>query len=102
MAPSRWTPLLCRAIDGRADANRVARAQAWRYRSPSQAHVVAPFAGGSFGANLRAQYQLVLAMMAALALERPAQLVLTRDQMLTQTYRPEAINRIGCAGSDQW
>jgi xanthine dehydrogenase YagR molybdenum-binding subunit len=51
--------------------------------------VLSPFVGGAFGSALRPQYQLFLAVMAALDLERSVRVVLTRDQMFTLGYRPE-------------
>jgi xanthine dehydrogenase YagR molybdenum-binding subunit len=56
--------------------------------------VVSPFVGGGFGAGLRPQYQLFLAMLAALELKRSVRVVMTRDQMFTFTHRPETIQRI--------
>jgi len=43
--------------------------------------VVSPYVGGAFGSGLRPQYQVVLAMLGALALQRSVRLVLTRQQM---------------------
>ncbi|RYF40346.1 MAG: xanthine dehydrogenase family protein molybdopterin-binding subunit, partial [Comamonadaceae bacterium] len=40
-----------------------------------------PFVGGAFGSGLRPQYNLILAVMAALQLERSVRVVLTRQQM---------------------
>ena len=40
--------------------------------------VVSPFVGGAFGSGLRPQYQVLLAVLAARALERSVRLVLTR------------------------
>jgi len=48
---------------------------------PENIRVMSPFMGGGFGAGLRPQYQVVLAVLGALALERPVRLVLTRQQM---------------------
>jgi xanthine dehydrogenase YagR molybdenum-binding subunit len=48
-----------------------------------------PFVGGAFGSGLRPQYQLLLAMMAAIKLERSVRVVLTRQQMFTFGHRPE-------------
>jgi xanthine dehydrogenase YagR molybdenum-binding subunit len=63
--------------------------------------VVSPFVGGAFGSGLRPHYQLFLAVMAALALERSVRVVLTRDQMFTFSHRPETINRVSLgAGPD--
>lgn len=56
--------------------------------------VISPFVGGAFGSGLRPQYQLYLAVMGALSLERPVRVSLTRDQMFTLPYRPATIQRI--------
>ena len=62
--------------------------------SKSDVRVVSPFIGGAFGCGLRPQYQLFLAVMAALDLKRSVRVVLTRDQMFTFTYRPETIQTV--------
>jgi xanthine dehydrogenase YagR molybdenum-binding subunit len=63
--------------------------------------VISPFVGGGFGSGLRPQYQLFLAVMASLDLERSVRVALTRDQMFTFTHRPPAINTVGLgAGPD--
>ncbi|WP_262269341.1 xanthine dehydrogenase family protein molybdopterin-binding subunit [Microvirga yunnanensis] len=62
--------------------------------SSGQVHVVSPFIGGAFGSGLRPQYQLFLAVMAALELKRSVRVVLTRDQMFTFGYRPLTIQTI--------
>ncbi|MEO8250686.1 MAG: molybdopterin cofactor-binding domain-containing protein, partial [Burkholderiales bacterium] len=56
--------------------------------------VVNSFVGGAFGSGLRPQYQVFLAVLASLALERSVRVVLTRDQMFTLSYRPETIQTI--------
>ncbi|MCJ2114073.1 xanthine dehydrogenase family protein molybdopterin-binding subunit [Methylobacterium sp. WL30] len=56
--------------------------------------VLNPYLGGGFGSGLRPQYQLFLAMLAARDLERSVRVVLTRDQMWSITYRPEALQTI--------
>ena len=56
--------------------------------------VVAEYVGGGFGSGLRPQYQLFLAVMAALGLKRSVRVVLTRQQMFTFTYRPAAIQTV--------
>jgi xanthine dehydrogenase YagR molybdenum-binding subunit len=56
--------------------------------------VISPFVGGAFGAGLRPQYQAVLAVLGALALERSVRLVLTRQQMYGLGYRPATIERL--------
>ncbi len=55
---------------------------------------VTPYVGGGFGSGLRPQYQLFLAVMAALQLERSVRVVLTRDQMFTHVYRPNTFQSI--------
>ena len=56
--------------------------------------VVSPYVGGAFGSGLRPQYQVVLAVLAARALERSVRLVLTRQQMYALGYRPGTIERV--------
>lgn len=55
------------------------------------------FVGGAFGSGLRPQYQLFLAVMAALKLERSVRVVLTRQQMFTFGHRPETWQRVRLA-----
>lgn len=56
--------------------------------------VVSPFVGGAFGSGLRPQYQVVLTVLAARALQRSVRLVLTRQQMYALCYRPGTIQRV--------
>ena len=56
--------------------------------------VMSPFMGGGFGSGLRPQYQAVLAVLAARALERSVRLVLTRHQMYGLGYRPGTIEHL--------
>jgi xanthine dehydrogenase YagR molybdenum-binding subunit len=56
--------------------------------------VISPYVGGAFGSGLRPQYEVVLAVLAARALQRSVRLVLTRQQMYTLGYRPESIERV--------
>ncbi len=56
--------------------------------------VMSPFVGGAFGAGLRPQYQVVLAVLGALSLKRSVRLVLTRQQMYALGYRPATIERL--------
>ncbi|HTF79466.1 MAG TPA: molybdopterin cofactor-binding domain-containing protein, partial [Bradyrhizobium sp.] len=56
--------------------------------------VISPFVGGAFGSGLRPQYQVVLAVLGALALQRSVRLVLTRQQMYGLGYRPATIERL--------
>jgi xanthine dehydrogenase YagR molybdenum-binding subunit len=62
---------------------------------PDKLRVVSPYVGGAFGSGLRPQYQAVLAVLGARALQRSVRLVLTRQQMYTLGYRPESIERVG-------
>src|SRR5690606_212938 len=61
--------------------------------------VLSPFVGGAFGSGLRPQYQLPLAVMAALKLMRSVRVVLTRQQMFTFGYRPRTLQRLSLAAS---
>jgi xanthine dehydrogenase YagR molybdenum-binding subunit len=56
--------------------------------------VMSPFVGGAFGSGLRPQYQVLLAALAARALQRSVRLVLTRQQMYGLGYRPAMIQQI--------
>jgi len=56
--------------------------------------VFAAYVGGAFGSGLRPQYQLVLAVMAALSLKRSVRVTLTRQQMFTFGYRPRTLQRL--------
>src|SRR6202023_3474885 len=56
--------------------------------------VISPFVGGAFGSGLRPQYQVVLAALAARALQRSVRLVLTRQQMYGLSNRPATIERL--------
>jgi xanthine dehydrogenase YagR molybdenum-binding subunit len=62
--------------------------------SADDVRVISPYVGGGFGSGLRPHYQLFLAVMAALDLERPVRVELTRRQMFTFTHRPETINDV--------
>jgi xanthine dehydrogenase YagR molybdenum-binding subunit len=59
-----------------------------------EVRVLSPYVGGAFGSGLRPQYQVVLAVLAARALQRSVRLVLTRQQMYTLGYRPGTIERV--------
>jgi xanthine dehydrogenase YagR molybdenum-binding subunit len=56
--------------------------------------VMSPYMGGGFGAGLRPQYQVVLAVLGANALKRPVRVMLTRAQMYALGYRPASIERL--------
>lgn len=59
-----------------------------------QVRVLSAFVGGAFGSGLRPQYQLPLAVMAALTLKRSVRVSLTRQQMFTFGYRPRMVQRL--------
>ena len=61
---------------------------------PDDVRVISPFVGGAFGSGLRPQYQVVLAVLAARALQRSMRLVLTRQQMYGLSNRPATIERV--------
>ena len=61
---------------------------------PDDVRVMSPFMGGGFGSGLRPQFQVVLAALAARALQRSVRLVLTRQQLYALGYRPAMIQRI--------
>lgn len=61
--------------------------------------ILAAFVGGAFGSGLRPQYQLPLAVMAALKLQRSVRLTLTRQQMFTFGYRPQTLQHMRLGAS---
>jgi xanthine dehydrogenase YagR molybdenum-binding subunit len=61
---------------------------------PDDVRVMSLYMGGGFGSGLRPQYQVLLAALAARALERSVRLVLTRKQMYALGYRPGMLQRI--------
>lgn len=63
--------------------------------------VCAAYVGGAFGSGLRPQYQLALATMAALKLQRSVRVTLTRQQMFTFGYRPRTVQRLQLAADAQ-
>lgn len=62
--------------------------------------IVSPFVGGGFGAGLRPQYQLFMAVMAALELQRSVQVVLTRQQMFSFGHRPTTVQEVSLGATD--
>jgi xanthine dehydrogenase YagR molybdenum-binding subunit len=66
---------------------------------PDDVRVVSPYVGGAFGSGLRPQYQVLLAALAARALQRSVRLVLTRQQMYGLGYRPAMIQQIELGAS---
>jgi xanthine dehydrogenase YagR molybdenum-binding subunit len=45
--------------------------------------VLSPYVGGAFGVGLRPNYQLFMAVLAAMGLRRSVRVTLTRQQMFT-------------------
>ncbi len=56
--------------------------------------VINAYVGGGFGGALRPQWQLQVATMAAIQLERSVRVVMTRSQMFSHAHRPECTYRI--------
>jgi xanthine dehydrogenase YagR molybdenum-binding subunit len=61
---------------------------------PEDVRIMSAYMGGGFGVGLRPQFEVVLAALAARALQRPVRVVLTRPQMYVLGYRPAMIQRI--------
>ena len=62
--------------------------------------VVNAYVGGAFGSGLRPQWQVQLAVMGAIHLERSVRVVMTRQQMFTHAHRPECTYSISL-GAEQ-
>lgn len=62
--------------------------------APGDVRVVSPYVGGAFGSGLRPQYEAVLAVLGAQAIDRPVRVVLTRQQMYQLGCRPRTIERL--------
>src|SRR5262245_40180920 len=62
--------------------------------SRHRVRVLSPYVGGAFGSGLRPQYQLLLAVLAAHALERSVRVTLTRQQMFTLGYRSANVHEL--------
>jgi xanthine dehydrogenase YagR molybdenum-binding subunit len=63
-------------------------------KKADELRVMSPFVGGAFGSGLRPQYQVVLAMLGAVALQRSVRVALTRQQMYALGHRPATIERL--------
>jgi xanthine dehydrogenase YagR molybdenum-binding subunit len=62
---------------------------------PEQVRVIAPHVGGGFGSKGRPRPNVILAVMAAQAVGRPAKVAVTRQQMFAVTgYRTPTIQRL--------
>ncbi|WP_156678051.1 xanthine dehydrogenase family protein molybdopterin-binding subunit [Sphingomonas profundi] len=62
--------------------------------SAKDVRVLNPYVGGGFGSGLRPQYNVHLAVQAALMLKRSVRVGLTRQQMFTHVHRPEAVQHV--------
>ncbi|MGI4862911.1 MAG: xanthine dehydrogenase family protein molybdopterin-binding subunit [Janthinobacterium lividum] len=69
--------------------------------STEEARVISKFTGGAFGAGLRPQYQVFLAVLAALELKHSIRVVMTRSQMFSMGHRPHTVMDIRLAADDQ-
>jgi xanthine dehydrogenase YagR molybdenum-binding subunit len=58
------------------------------------------YVGGAFGAGLRPNYELFLAVLAAIGLKRSVRVAVTRQQMFTLGYRPQTIQTLSL-GAEQ-
>jgi len=67
---------------------------------PDEVRVMSPYMGGGFGAGLRPQYQVVLAVLGTRALKRPVRVMLTRAQMYALGHRPASIERLALGAND--
>ena len=61
--------------------------------------IISPYVGGAFGSGLRPQYQLFMAVLAALELKRPVKVGLTRQQMFTFGHRPVTTQNVALSAS---
>jgi xanthine dehydrogenase YagR molybdenum-binding subunit len=62
--------------------------------SKKDVRVVNAYVGGGFGSGLRPQWQVQLATMGAILLERSVRVVMTRQQMFYHAHRPECTYEI--------
>jgi len=62
--------------------------------------VLSPYVGGAFGLGLRPNYQLFMAVLAAIGLKRSARVTLTRKQMFSLGYRPQTIQTLTLGAED--
>ena len=64
--------------------------------------VLSPYVGGAFGAGLRPNYELFLAVLAAIGLKRSVRVALTAAQMFTIGYRPKTIQTLSLGSGPRW
>ncbi|GLK69693.1 xanthine dehydrogenase family protein molybdopterin-binding subunit [Hansschlegelia plantiphila] len=68
---------------------------------PEKVQFFSPFVGGSFGMALRPHYDVFLAVMASLKLERSVRVVLTRQQMYTMGWRPDVLQTVALSANGE-
>ncbi|TPG71730.1 xanthine dehydrogenase family protein molybdopterin-binding subunit [Hymenobacter nivis] len=69
--------------------------------SKEEARIISRFTGGGFGAGLRPQYQVFMAVLAALELEHSIRVVMDRSQMFSMGHRPHTIQNLRLAADDK-
>ncbi|GAA3930628.1 xanthine dehydrogenase family protein molybdopterin-binding subunit [Hymenobacter algoricola] len=62
--------------------------------SKDEARVISRYTGGGFGSGLRPQYQLFMAVLAALELRHSVRVSLTRQQMFSIGHRPHTLQTV--------
>ncbi|WPP50026.1 xanthine dehydrogenase family protein molybdopterin-binding subunit [Catalinimonas niigatensis] len=67
--------------------------------SNKKVRVLSPFVGGAFGSALRPQYQLFMAVLAALQLKRSVKVELSRPQMFSFGHRPVTLQKLSLGAS---
>ncbi|PQA59645.1 xanthine dehydrogenase family protein molybdopterin-binding subunit [Siphonobacter curvatus] len=68
--------------------------------SKKRVRILSPFVGGAFGSGLRPQYQLFMAVLAALELKRSVRVTLTRQQMFSFGHRPATLQKMSLAATE--
>lgn len=68
--------------------------------SQDEGRVISKYTGGGFGSGLRPQYQVFLAVLAALELQHSVRVSLTRQQMFSFGHRPETLQYVKLAADD--
>ncbi len=68
--------------------------------SKEEARVISKYTGGGFGSGLRPQYQVFLAVLAALELKHSVRVSLTREQMFSFGHRPHTLQYLQLAADD--
>ncbi|MBC6989001.1 xanthine dehydrogenase family protein molybdopterin-binding subunit [Hymenobacter sp. BT491] len=69
--------------------------------STDEARVISKYTGGGFGSGLRPQYQVFMAVLAALELKHSVRVSLTRQQMFSFGHRPHTLQTLKLAADDK-